>query len=47
MRIKCVFCFHCMSVSSNSMYPFAKSKPMTLNRHHQQVNHPNDTQDLH
>ena len=27
---KCVFCFHCISVSSNSIYPFASKTPIIL-----------------
>lgn len=31
IRSKCVFCFHCIKVSSSSIYPFASNKPITLN----------------
>ena len=29
-RSRCVFCFHCINVSSNSIYPLASSMPITL-----------------
>lgn len=31
IRRRCVFCFHCLTVSSSSMYPLAIRRPMTLN----------------